>query len=97
MQDLPILGDHDVVGVPVTNPEDGERAGECFNGLGQLVSVVLCGLVIVSGPLVQLQRRHHASPLLTYCGITFLLQMDDDYWEGQHIFSEVNYLNILCS
>ena len=88
--------------MPVTNPEDGERAGECFNGLGQLVSVVLCGLVIVSGSLVELhavllQRRHHDSPLLTYCGITFLLQMDDDYWEGQNVFSEVKYLNILCS
>ena len=52
-KDLTILGDDDVVGVPVPNAKDvgglavaGARVGERFNGgLGQLVPVVLCGLV----------------------------------------------------
>ena len=29
-----------------------------------------------------------------FCGITSLLQMDDDHLEVQHVFSEVKYLNI---
>ena len=51
-KDLTILGDDDVVGVPVPIAKDvgslvvaGARVGERFNGLGQLVPVVLCWLV----------------------------------------------------
>ena len=51
-KDLTILGDDGVVGVPVPNTKDmgslvvdGARVGERFNGLGQLVPVVLCWLV----------------------------------------------------
>ena len=50
--DLTILSDDDVVGVRVPIAKDvgslvvaGARVGERFNGLGQLVPVVLCGLV----------------------------------------------------
>ena len=51
-KDLTILSDDDVVGVPVDAKDvgglavAGARFGERFNGgLGQLVPVVLCGLV----------------------------------------------------
>ena len=51
-KDLTILSDDDVVGVPVPIAKDvgslvvaGARVGERFNGLGQLVPVVLCWLV----------------------------------------------------
>ena len=54
------VGGHAVVGAQV---------GERFNGLGRLVPVVLCWLVVVSESVVELQAvllqcRHHPSPLL---------------------------------
>ena len=78
-KNLPILGDHAVLlGClsSVHNTEDvgghavvGAQVGERFNGLGQLVPVVLCWLVVISESVVELQAvllqcRHHPSPLL---------------------------------
>ncbi len=59
VEDLALAVDHDVVGVPVANPEDegGDAVARATKGerLDRLVHVVL---VLLPDPLVQLRRVH---------------------------------------